>query len=148
MSEWTNVTIEPGVPVPEPSANPRSASEQVYDYLDAEYGSDAVLQREPPTFRAPVRHWGDPSYAYSESVRYVPDEIANLAEECPTVERILVIYTDDTGDEWIGWLYTVDTDDVVKVVEEWSGYAGALGRDVAGYFAEEHRIEGTARRGR
>lgn len=43
MSGWTNVTIEPGPSVPEPSANPRSATEQVYDYLDSEYGPKSVL---------------------------------------------------------------------------------------------------------
>jgi hypothetical protein len=146
MSGWTNVTIEPGDSQPEPSANPRDADEQIRTHLEDVYGEDAIFPRDPPTFRAPSRHWGDPDDAYSSTVRHVPTEIEDLATECPTVERILVIYTDDTGDEGIGWLYDVDADDTVEPLEEWAGYSGAMGRDVAGYFEEEHRISGTAQR--
>jgi hypothetical protein len=146
MSGWTNVTVVPKDDCPpEASSRQRDPAERLYESLAREFGEDAMFPRNPTTFRAPIRHWGDPPNPYSSDPNDAPEEIKELVEEFPLIGDVLVIYTDDTGDEGIGWYYDV-TEDGVECVDEFAGYQGAMGRDVVGYFEDEYRVGGTAQR--
>lgn len=76
----------------------------------------------------------------------------DLAEEFPRAEYIAVVSANDTSDSGHGTLFRVtltvdgETDDrftkhPVKEIDSMSGYEGARGSDVTGYFREEHGIK-------
>lgn len=94
---------------------------------------DAFISwHSPPTVQYPSR--GDA----------LPSVAKEILKDCPYAERVLVIHANDTSDSGKGYLYQLDDDGEFEKVDEWAGYEGAVGRDVAGYFREEHRISGLA----
>lgn len=66
-----------------------------------------------------------------------------FAEEYPDADTIAVVAANDTSDSGRGTLYSVEDGDIEKIDSK-SGYEGAKGRDVTGYFRDEHGVESYA----
>jgi len=67
-----------------------------------------------------------------------------LMNECPYADKVLIISANDTSDSGCGVLYERNENGKAEMVDEHTGYHGAKGKDVTGYFREEHNISGRA----
>lgn len=95
-------------------------------------GEDNMWSLNDPTVKYPSR--GDSCKGFAKEV----------LNECPYAKRVLVITANDTTDAGSGWLWELDENGNIEKVDEHHGYEGARGRDVEGYFREEHGISGSA----
>lgn len=115
------------------------SKDQVIQYLQKNWDEDSSgsygLTYDDFTFQHSVRGLG---YDGGKSVAQ------QIFDECPAAGRVLIICANDTSDSGDGWLYERDEDGNAKLVDEKSGYEGCVGRDVQGYFREEHNISGLA----
>jgi hypothetical protein len=123
-----NVTVEPGE-LPDKylaSSSPPKVDDIVVNKLKT-YGD--LLGIETPTVQMPIQE-------------HIDSFVQQIANEIPC-RRILVIRIGDSVHAGDGILFNVQEDDSVVRVEKWSGYEGAKGADVRGYFKEEYRITGS-----
>lgn len=67
-----------------------------------------------------------------------------LSQFFPQVEYIAIVSANDTSDSGYGTLFKVNDINDVEKVDEKQGYGGAKGRDVTGYFDEEHHVRSYA----
>jgi hypothetical protein len=67
-----------------------------------------------------------------------------IMSECVYADRVLIVSANDTSDSGAGILFERKEDGSVEKVDEETGYHGAKGKDVTGYFRDEHNISGKA----
>lgn len=117
--------------------------EKVVDYIEREWQmrgeSPLISWRNTPTFQYPDRHGA--SYTNEPAAEGIAER---LLDECEYVQRVLIVSANDTSDSGAGELYERGDDGSPELVDHWTGYEGAVGRDVTGYFSEEHSISGCA----
>lgn len=122
-----------------------NAEERIIDYLEDEWktsrgNSPVVDWANTPTFIHPQRSVA----SYTEGEPQGQSVAEGLFEDCPYVQRILIISANDTSDSGAGELYKRDGDGGAVLVDHWVGYEAAHGQDVRGHFREEHNISGVA----
>lgn len=83
----------------------------------------------------------DDSYGRETSAK---DYAQEIFDECEYASRILIVSANDTSDSGSGRLFEKDEDGNAVEVDYHQGYEGAKGRDVTGYFRENHNISGVA----
>lgn len=128
-TDWMNLTVEPSDDIPDKylaSSSPPTTSEIVRTRL-SDYGDFAGVYL--PTVK--MRQQNN-----------IDSFVQNIATEMPC-NRILAIRISDSTHAGDGILFNVNKDGTVERIEEWSGYCGAKGADVRGYFREEYNIEGS-----
>ena len=62
-----------------------------------------------------------------------------LADAHPNAKSIAVVSANDTSGSGYGTLFSVE-DGRVEKMDSKEGYEGAMGRDVTGYFSDEHGV--------
>lgn len=114
----------------------------VIDFIEENYelrGESPIIPRDPPTFQPGYRGLAGKE---SKAREYAHE----IFEGCPYAKRVLIISANDTSDSGQGILFRREEDDSATPVkvDYKSGYEGARGRDVTGYFRDEYHISGTA----
>lgn len=124
-----NLTVEPRLELPDKylaSASPPTTDEIVEQKL-SNYGK--LISNVYPTIQLAQKN-------------DLESFVAEIAEDMPC-DRILAILISDSTHAGGGMLFNVENDNNVSHVETWSGYSGAKGADVRGYFKEEYNITGS-----
>jgi hypothetical protein len=131
-TDWMNLTVEPTLDTPDKylaSASPPSSDEIVRNKLkecgDFVDFADAAL----PTIK--MRQKQD-----------LDAFVKQISDKMPC-NRILAIMISDSTHTGGGILFNVKDNGYIERIEKWSGYSGAKGADVRGYFKEEHNIAGS-----
>lgn len=120
MSGWTNVTMLAQDDEDTDAIEARLSDE--WERRSSGYADNTVVERRGIDHEVAAQQW---------------------ANHFPEADRILVISANDTSDSGTGTLFTVEDGEVEQVAEK-AGYAGANGKDVVGYFREEHDAKGYA----
>lgn len=139
MSGWTNLTIH---------ASDDEANERIDQELRDEYTG-----KRPYT----ATGWADRTVKVGRGAKHYR-AAREFAEKFPEAEYIVVVSANDTSDSGDGTLFRVTlsadgsederfNEHPIKKIDEKSGYEGASGRDVTGYFRDEHGIIGHASMG-
>lgn len=133
--KWTNVKFDieqPNKHIPEASSNPRTREEAVYDFAREEWSEDNVA----PAQSVDVMFG---NLGQDKLERYM-DKFFN---EFDYIERAAVIFVTDSAHIGYGWVFE-RSGDPAQVIEEYSGYEGANGNDVAGMISDEYHINVSA----
>lgn len=132
--KWTNIrfVFDRDQTVDEASANPKTQEEQLYEYLRNRWNESNVSPRKTIDVM-----FGNPNQEKLEQW------LGEIVENNPFIERAGVIFVTDSAYIGHGWVYKFPEDDPI-LVEEYSGYEGANGEDVAGMIAEDYYISVSA----
>lgn len=124
-TDWANLTVECATDAPAvASSRQPDPEERVRRHLEREYGEDAFVLDTPLTVQL--------------SQPVAQDAIDRIFEDCPAAGRVFVVYLSDSTHAGHGELHNRN-----GLVDEWSGYEGANGADVVGWFREHHSIKGS-----
>jgi hypothetical protein len=130
MSGWTAVTVH------EPDGLSRDVRDEAREAIEShlsEYTGDTVPTADGYADRTLQVERGADHRQWAE----------RLFDEIPEASRIIVVSTNDTSDSGYGTYFEMQDGDVVEV-DSFSGYEGAKGRDVTGYFREEYSLSSYA----
>jgi hypothetical protein len=130
--KWTNIKFvleDRDASIVEASSNPKTQEETLYNFLQERWDTENV---------SPVENidvmFGGPSEEKLDGW------LNEILEVCPFVEKIAVVFVTDSAH--IGYGRVLENDDgEVEVIEEYSGYEGARGNDVAGMIYDDFRIK-------
>jgi len=130
--KWTNVKFvlenRDGAIV-EASSNPKSQEEKLFEFL---------RERWEPENVAPVENidvmFGGPD------TEKLTGWMTEIFEACPFVEKAAAVFVTDSAHIGHGFIFEKDEDNTAKLIEEYSGYEGAEGNDVAGMISDDYAI--------
>lgn len=126
MSGWTVVTLH---------AEDDEDEEQLQENINDEYDNG---ERDPPT----ASGYGDRTIQEHRGANHKA-LARTYSEEFPLADTIVVVAANDTTDSGRGTLFDV-SDGSVEEIDSKEGYEGARGRDVTGYFQDEHNVNSYA----
>lgn len=129
--KWTNIKFvldDRDAPVVEASADPRTQREVLFDFLRERWDDENVAPMENIDVM-----FGNPSE--DKLARWVNE----IFEECEFVRKAGVVFVTDSAHIGYGKVFERDGDGA-EVVDEYSGYEGAKGNDVAGMINDDHYI--------
>lgn len=129
--KWTNIKFvldDRDAPIVEASADPRTQEESLFDFLRERWDDDNVA----PMANIDVM-FGNPS---EDKLGRWMDEIL---QECQFIRQAGVVFVTDSAHIGYGKVYERDGDEA-EVIEEYTGYEGAKGNDVAGMIQDDYRI--------
>lgn len=130
--KWTNIKFvldDRDAPIVEASSDPRTQQEALFDFLRERWGDDNVA----PMANIDVM-FGNPSE--DKLARWMNE----IFEECEYVQQAGVVFVTDSAHIGYGKVFERDGDEAT-VVEEYTGYEGAKGNDVAGMIRDDYRIK-------
>jgi hypothetical protein len=129
--KWTNFKFKlenRNGSIDEPSSRPRTQEEALFDYIKDHWDQENI---------GPVK---DIDVMFGN---YSSDKIREVAsmffEEFSFIEKCGVVFVTDSANIGYGWVFERDNSSAV-CVEEYNGYEGAFGEDVAGMIREDHYI--------
>lgn len=129
--KWTNMRFEfenRDVSIVEASADPRTQEEAFREYVRERWDDDNL-----PGVRGVDVMFGNFSTDKIERV------VGEFFEEFDFLRGAGVVFVTDSANIGYGWVFERQEDEAV-CVEEFNGYEGAFGEDVAGMISEEHYI--------
>lgn len=130
--KWTNIKFvldDRDAPIVEASSDPRTQQEALFDFLRERWDDDNVA----PMANIDVM-FGNPSE--DKLARWMNE----IFEECEYVQQAGVVFVTDSAHIGYGKVFERDGDEAT-VVEEYTGYEGAKGNDVAGMIRDDYRIK-------
>ncbi len=137
--KWTNITFSvPGKTnqIPEASATPKTREEAIYEFTESEWDDDNV----PPHDYGVTVSFGNIVSAYSDK----PESyLRKYFTRFPWIEFAALVYVTDSANIGYGAIYD-NVDGEPELVEEYDGYEGAFGEDVAGMISEDWSVTPTA----
>lgn len=129
---WTNITFEfdRNETVTEPSSNPRTREEALEDFIRSEWGEEHL----PPVKNADLMFGG---LSQEKLEKY----ISKVFREFGFIDRAGAVAVSDSTHAGSGWVFGQTNPDSIQVIEEYHGYEGAKGSDVAGNIYDDYRIK-------
>lgn len=130
--KWTNVRFEfedRDAPVTEASSNPRTQQEAVHEFIAERWDEDNAFPMETIDVM-----FGGPSKEKLQ--RWITE----FFEEFDFLVRAAAVRVTDSAYVGVGMVFEPNEDREAEVVEEFTGYEGAEGEDVAGMIYDEYRI--------
>lgn len=129
--KWTNFKFrlqDRTGSIVEASSNPRTQEQVLRDYIKDRWDEENI---------GPVENI-DVMFG-----NYSSDKIEKVAteffEEFDFISKCAVVFVTDSANIGYGWVFEREGDSIV-CTEEYNGYEGAFGNDVAGMISEEHHI--------
>lgn len=133
--KWTNIRFiveDRDKSISEASANPRTQEEALYDYLRERWDNDNVAPREHIDLM-----FGNPS---EEKLNRWLSEVFERFE---FIKEAGVVFVTDSAHIGYGKVFQRNNN-TAEVIEEYSGYEGARGKDVVGMIYDDYRIKVSA----
>lgn len=129
--KWTNIKFkfdDRVENISEASSNPRSKQKVVYDYIRTNWEEENLKEYDNI----------DVSFGkYSESK--LREVLTEFFQEFPFLKSAGAVYVTDSANVGYGW-YFENNNGNAELVEEYTGYEGAMGEDVTGEMYDDHYI--------
>lgn len=130
--KWTNIKFVldgRDTPITEASSDPRTKEEALFDFLRERWDDENVSPMENIDLM-----FGNPSENKLQNWMH------QIFGEFEFVQKAGVVFVTDSAHIGYGKVFERN-EDTAEVIEEYTGYQGAKGNDVAGMIREDHRIK-------
>jgi len=131
--KWTNITFklnDPNKKIEEASSRPRTREEALYDYTKENWDEDNI---------APHHYITVTFGAVGRNENKLEKYLNKYFSKFNWIDKAAVIYVTDSANIGYGMVYE-NKNGEANLLDEYSGYEGAYGSDVAGMISDNYNI--------
>lgn len=129
---WTNITFEfdRSETIPEATSKARTTEEALNDFIQDEWGEEFI----PPVSNADLMFGG----IRKEKVKKYVEKVFS---EFDFIDKAGVVSVSDSAHAGDGWVFERTESGSAEEIDEFTGYEGARGSDVAGEIYDNYYIK-------